>query len=107
MDRPQNEIVFNENYLATMQRYAELEATVKELEDTKKKVREEIQNAMEAYGVRSVDNDFVRITMVSPSSSTTIDTAAMRIARPEQYEELIHRFPKTTHRKASLRVTVK
>lgn len=107
MDRPQNEIVFNENYLATMKRYAELEQTVKELEDTKKKVREEIQNAMEHYGVRSVDNDYVKIVLVAPSTSTTIDTSAMRIARPEQYEELIHRFPKVTNRKASLRVTVK
>lgn len=102
-----NEVVFNENYLATMKRYAELEATVKELEDTKKKVRAELQEAMESYGVRSIDNDYVKIVMVAPSTSITIDTPALRIARPDQYEELLARFPKKTERKASLRVTVK
>ena len=105
--RPNNELVFNENYLATMKRYAELEQTVKELEDTKKKVRAEIQEAMESYGIRSVDNDFVRITLVAPSTSISIDTAALRIARPDQYDELIGRFPKKTERRASIRVTIK
>lgn len=102
-----NQLVFNDKYLATMQRYAELEATVKELEATKKKVRAEIQEAMEHYNIRSVDNDFVKITLVAPSTSISIDTAALRIARPDMYDELIGRFPKKTERKASLRVTIK
>ena len=102
-----NELTFNENYLATMQRYADLEKTVKELEETKKNVRAEIQEAMEAYGVRSVDNEFMKITIVSPSYSKTIDTAAMRIAKPDLYDELMDRFPKVIEKKASLRVKLK
>lgn len=102
-----NELTFNENYLATMQRYAELEKTVKELEETKKKVRAEIQEAMEAYGVRSVDNDFIRISRVSPSYSISVDTAALKIANPDLYEELVAKYPSKTERKASLRVKLK
>lgn len=102
-----NELTFNENYLATMQRYAELEKTVKELEDTKKKVRAEIQEAMESYGVRSVDNDYLHITVVAPSFSKSVDTAALKIAKPDLYEELVEKYPKVLERRASLRVKVK
>ena len=59
-----NELVFSDKYLATMQRYADLETTIKELEDTKKKVRAEIQEAMEFYGVRSFENEILKLTLV-------------------------------------------
>lgn len=106
-EKTENQITFEKNYLATMQRYAELEKTVKELQETQKQVRAEIKDAMKHYNVRSVENDFVKITRVESSTSVTIDTAAIRMARPEQYEELLARFPKTTHRESHIRVVVK
>lgn len=106
-EHTENEITFNRNYLATMKRYAELEATVKELEMAKKAVRSEIKDAMKAYNVRSVDNEYVKITLVAPSTSVSIDTAALRIARPDQYDELMERFPKITKKDAHIRVAVK
>lgn len=99
--------VFGERYLATMQRYAELEKTIKELNETKDNVRAELKDAMEHYGIRSIDNEYVKITLVAPSVSVSLDSAALRIARPDQYEELVQRFPKRIERKSSLRVTVK
>ena len=102
-----NELVFSDKYLATMQRYADLETTIKELEDTKKKVRAEIQEAMEFYGVRSFENEILKLTLVAPSVSTTIDTSALRISDPDTYDKLIEVYPKKTERKQSLRVTVR
>lgn len=99
--------LFNNNYMATMQRYADLEQTIKELTETKDKVRAEIQRAMEDYNIRSIDNDIVKLTLVAPSVSTTIDTKALRISDPDTYEDLLDRFPKTTERRQSLRVTIK
>ena len=99
--------VFNNNYLATMQRYADLENTIKELTETKEKVRAEIQRAMEDYNIRSIENDIVKITIVAPSVSTTIDTKALRISDPDTYDELLENYPKTIERKQSLRVTIK
>ena len=102
-----NELVFSDKYLATMQRYADLENTIKELEDTKKKVRAEIQEAMEFYGVRSFENEILKLTLVAPSVSTTIDTSALRISDPDTYDRLIEVYPKKTERKQSLRVTIR
>lgn len=102
-----NEVAFSDKYIATLQRYADLETTIKELEDTKKKVRAEIQEAMEFYGIRSFDNDILKLTLVAPSVSTTIDTSALRISDPDTYERLIKLYPKKTERKQSLRVTVR
>jgi len=98
---------FEEKYNATLQRYADLETTIKELEDTRKKVRKEIQEAMEFYNIRSFDNKILKLTLVAPSVSTTIDTSALRISDPDTYESLIARYPKKTERKQSLRVTVR
>lgn len=102
-----NELTFSDKYIATMQRYADLEKTIKELEDTKKKVRAEIQEAMEYHGIRSFENDILKLTLVAPSVSTTIDTAALRISDPDTYESLIETYPKKTERKQSLRVTIR
>ena len=102
-----NMAVFNHNYMATMQRYADLEQTIKELEETKKEVRKELKSAMEFYNVRTIDNDIVRITVVPPTESVTINTKALRIDRPEVYEELIEAYPKRTSKDSYLRVTIK
>ena len=99
--------LFNNNYMATMQRYADLETTIKELTETKDKVRAEIQRAMEDYNIRSIDNDIVKLTLVAPSVSITIDTKALRISDPDTYEDLLDKYPKTTARRQSLRVTIK
>ena len=102
-----NELIFNDKYTATMQQYADLETTINELEDTKKKVRAEIQEAMEFYGIRSFENDILKLTLVAPSVSTTIDTSALRINDPDTYDSLIEVYPKKTERKQSLRVTIR
>ena len=102
-----NSLVFQDRYMATMQRYAELEKTITELEETKKKAREELQEAMEYYNVRSIENDYVKITLVAPSVSTTIDTIALRAQKPDLYDMLVDKFKKVTERRASLRVKVK
>lgn len=99
--------LFNTNYLATMQRIADLEQTIKELEETKDKVRAELLQAMEYYGLRSIDNDILTMTVVAPSVSTTIDTKAIRISDPDTYEDLLEKYPKVTERRQSLRIKVK
>ena len=99
--------LFNTNYLATMQRIADLETTIKELEDTKDKVMAELLQAMEYYGLRSIDNDILTMTVVAPSVSTTIDTKAIRISDPDTYADLLDKYPKVTERRQILRIKVK
>ena len=98
---------FDNKYMVTMQKIADLEKTIKELDDTRKKVRAELQEAMEFYGLRSVDNDILTLTLVAPSVSTTIDTSALRREDPDTYDRLIEVYPKKTERRQSLRMKLK
>ena len=102
-----NLVVFSDKYMVTMQKIADLERTIKELDDTRKKARAELQEAMEFYGLRSVDNDILTLTLVAPSVSTTIDTTALRMEDPDTYERLIEVYPKKTERRQSLRMKLK
>ena len=102
----ENEI-FEQKYMAVMQQYDNLETTIKELTELKDKARAELQEAMEKYNVRTIDNEFMKITLVSPSVSTTIDTTTLRATKPELYDLLVKRFTKRIERKASLRVKIK
>ena len=67
----------------------------------------ELQEAMEFYGLRSVDNDILTMTLVAPSVSTTIDTSALRREDPDTYDRLIEVYPKKTERRASIRMKLK
>lgn len=102
-----NLAIFENKYMVTMQKIADLEKTIKELDDTKKKVRAELQEAMEFYGLRSIDNDILTMTLVAPSVSTTIDTTALRMEDPDTYDRLIEVYPKKTERRASIRMKIK
>lgn len=102
-----NLVAFDNKYMVTMQKIADLEKTIKELDDTRKKVRAELQEAMEFYGLRSVDNDILTMTLVAPSVSTTIDTSALRREDPDTYDRLIEVYPKKTERRQSLRMKLK
>ena len=99
--------VFGERYLALLKEYADLERTVKELEKEKKETREKIMNAMDENGIKSFENELLKMTIVAPSVSTTIDTSALRMNDPDTYDKLIEVYPKTTERRQSLRVTLR
>lgn len=104
-----NLTVFENNYLETIKRYRDLVETINEFEDTKKKVLKELKRAMEYYGVRSHEIDSAdlqcKMTLVAPTESLTIDTKALRISKPDTYDELIEEFPKHTTRDSYVRVT--
>lgn len=102
-----NELVFATNYAATLQRFADLEATIKEMKTTQEQIRGELLNAMTDYNIRSIDNDFVKITRVAPSMSVTIDTKKLQISDPDLYDELLEDYKKETIKKEHLRITVK
>ena len=102
-----NELVFAERYLETFKRYSELEQTIKELTKTQKDVRIELLNAMRDYNIVSVDNDFIQLSRVAPSYSTTINTERLRLQEPDIYDELIEKYPKTTEKAEHIRVKVK
>lgn len=102
-----NMIMFTNGYLAQMERLADLEKTKKEMEDTSKRIRKELLEAMKYYNLMAVDNDYITITRVAPSSSLSINSKALKLAEPDLYFELEEKYPKLTERAESIRIKVK
>lgn len=99
--------VFEEQYLAAMQSLSNMTKQKKALEDQEKVIKEQLEKVMDAYGIKSVDNQFLKITRVAGSTSTSVDLKKMEKEEPELYNELLSDYPKTTTRKASIRFNVK
>ena len=88
----------------------EVEALIKSIEEKKKKAEEqakelraELMKAMEANGVKSFENDLIRITYVAPSTRQSIDSAKLKKEQPTIYASYL----KSSEVKASLRITLK
>ena len=105
-----NEIIFKNNNLAALQRYADLEKTAKEIENEKKKLRNELLDAMRKNNLVgceiNIANEVLKITRVAPSSSKSINMKLLRISDPDTYDELLDRYPKTSDRAEHIRVKV-
>lgn len=99
--------VFENKYLAQMQQLQQLVNHKKELEKTEKQIKKELEQAMDEYNIKSIDNEFLKITRVEASESVSIDLAAMKKKEPELYEELLEDYPKVTKRNAYVKFTVK
>lgn len=88
----------------------EVETLIKNIEDQKKaaearavELRAAIMNAMVENGRTSFESDRIKLTIVAPSTRTTIDSARLKKELPS----IAKQFEKTTTTKASLRITLK
>lgn len=97
----QNEIqAFNEKYLAVMKGFANLKVEIKRLQDEEKKVKEQLEQVMDEYSIKSIDNRYVRITRIAPNAGKiVIDLDALKKEEPELYEELLADYPTVTGKK--------
>ncbi|MEH6940800.1 hypothetical protein [Bacillus sp. JJ722] len=77
------------------------------LKEKTKKLKEELGAAMDEFGVTSIDNEFVKITRVKGSTSTTLDATKLKNSEPKLFGELLGDYPKVTNRSASVTIKVK
>lgn len=94
---------FNNNALSIMKQVAELNIQKKELEKQEKKVREALEVAMEQYGIKSFENDILKVTYVAATTKTSVDSAKLKKEQPDIYAK----YSKTSDVKASVRISVK
>lgn len=58
---------------------------------------------MGQFGIKSFENDILKVTYVAPTTKTTIDSKALKKDKPDVYKK----YAKTSNVKASVRITVK
>lgn len=108
MSNEKNEVqVFEQQHMQVFQQLADITKQKKMIEDQEKKVKADLEKAMDAYGIKSIDNRFLKITRVNGSTSTSIDLKALEKEEPKLYAELLEDYPKVTNRKAYLTFKVK
>lgn len=94
---------FEAKSVGTVQRMIDLLKKKKELEEQEKGVREQLVEAMETHGVKSFENDLLKVTFKAASTRSGIDTKLLKEKYPEVYEAV-----KTTSTvKASVNISLK
>lgn len=92
-----------EKILTIQQELKSLDDRKKELEKSESELKKMLIQKMEETGVKSIDNDYFKITYVAPTTRETIDSARIKKELPEIAEQYV----KTSAIKASVRITLK
>ena len=89
---------------------AELESAIQCLENSKKEaecaakaLREALTDAMDKSGLKTFENEALRITYIEPVTRTTIDSARLK----KEHPQIARQFEKTSTTRASVRITLK
>ncbi len=101
--------VFEEQHLVVMQSLSEMTKQKKALEEQEKKVKAQLEKVMDEHGIKSVENQFLKITRIPASAGKqTVDLDKMQKEEPKLFEELLADYPKTSGaKKAFVRFDVK
>lgn len=101
--------LFNEQHLAVMKSISNLNKQKKDIEEQEKQLKKHLEKAFEEYGIKSLENDYIKITRIAPGKdSTTIDLKEFEKQEPETYKEILEDYPKVVKGKAAyIRFTVK
>lgn len=102
-----NDITFNTEYSHVFKELALLEDEAKDIEKRRKEVKAELLEAMEKHGIKSIDNDYVKITYVGQSVTIGVDLKAMQLEDPKLYSKIAKKFSKETVKKPYIRITTK
>lgn len=98
---------FENKYLQDFKQLRLLEEEKKNLEYLSKQAKEKILQEMLKAGVKSIDNDFIKVMVTNPSEVVSIDLKEFQKKEPVAYAELLEDYPKVTKRSESLRITLK
>lgn len=74
--------LFQTKAMETMRKIANLDLQMKQLEAQGKVVRQELQEAMDKYGVKKFENDILKITYVEPTTREAIDSKKLKADLP-------------------------
>ena len=96
-------VAFEQKAITIMQSIADIATKKAELDEQDKEMRKQLESAMEQYGVKSFENDILKITYVEPTTRTSVDSAKLKKKYPSVFAEC----SKTSEVKGSVRITVK
>lgn len=99
--------VFENEYLPVMANYALMSQQIKNAQEKLDGIKSQLMEGMDQYDIKTIDNEYCKISRVEASESKSIDLKAVQKEEPELYTDLLKDYPKISKRKASIRILVK
>ena len=104
----ENELIeFEKSQAVAIQKMVEFKRLKDELEAKEKAFREQLEKAMDEFGIKSFKNDLIQITRIEEKTSESVDLKAVEAKAPAMYKKLLDKYKKITHTKAYVRIAVK
>lgn len=94
---------FNDKAMTIMKNIAALDKQKKALEEQDKEVRDALKKVMDEYGIKSFENDILKVTFVAETTRTSIDSTKLKKDHPD----IVAKYSKTSKVSASVRISVK
>lgn len=98
---------FDNKYMSLMAQYSLLDRLIKDSTAQQKKMKEDLFEAMKKYNIQSIDNDYIKTSVVKESKTTSVDLKKLQEKEPKLYGELLEDYPKVSTRAGHIKVTVK
>lgn len=94
---------FQTTQLATLNAIASLTAQKKAIEDSEKQMKTALYDAMRKYGVKKFESDSLNLTLVEPTTATSVDSTKLKKNFPDVYAQC----SKTTDKAGYVKITLK
>ena len=94
---------FKSSQLATLNAIADLTARKKAIEDQEKQMKAALYEAMVKFGVDKFESEVLNLTLVKPTTATSIDSSKLK----KKYPDVAAECSKTTAKAGYVKITLK
>ncbi len=94
---------FETQYMTVFEDIKRIVESKKAMEAREKELKDKLREAMEAHGIKSVDNQLVKITYIAPTTAVSIDSAKLKKRYPAIAEECSKSSPKAGYIKIEVK----
>lgn len=94
---------FQQSQLATLSAIASLTAHKKTIEDQEKTMKAALYDAMTKFGVKKFESDVLNLTLVEPTTATSIDSAKLK----KKYPAIAAECSKSSAKAGYVKITLK
>lgn len=94
---------FETRYMVVFEEIKRVVESKKAMEAREKELKDKLREAMEAHGIKSVDNELVKITYIAPTTAVSIDSAKLKKRYPAIAEECSKSSPKAGYIKIEVK----
>ena len=79
--------VFEKTEIQTLKKITDVLQQKKLLEEREKQLKAYLYELMQTYGIKKFDSPALTMTLVAPTTATTVDSAKLKKIHPEIYQE--------------------